>query len=77
MKRLLREIIGDSSVKEGSKVRFGKNMEYWTGIVSDSGKLRNGKTIYWIENAVSDSGKTRSFDVRRDEIREILYRGEI
>jgi hypothetical protein len=79
MKRILREIrIGDSSVKEGSKVRFGKNEEYWTGIVSgNASELSNGKMFYWIENAVSDSGKIRSFDIERDEIQEILPRKEV
>jgi hypothetical protein len=65
----LREInAGDSSIRIGLTVVFGRNEEEWKGRIADRGIYATERPFYAIENAVSGSGKVQTFTISDNEV---------
>jgi hypothetical protein len=74
----LREInVGDSTMRIGLTVIFGRNEEEWKGRIADIWNLRNGKTFFIIKNAVFGSGKVQTFTIRDNEVAKYITDLEI
>jgi protein associated with RNAse G/E len=58
--------VGDSTIRIGLKVIFGRDGKYWTGKITSIYTM-NRKEFYEVIDAVADDGEVKSFSYLRDK----------